>query len=455
MFRSLRSKFLFLLLGVAAVALSGTMVLRGLMVRDFRAYLEGEAEDRVYLVQAGIEGAYERNSGWREDLQAQQAIQALGLGLEMRLMDQEGRLVVDTQKAFEGASPLVQKRLRALGQFREAGGVGPFVPYPLFIGGRHIGTLEVRELRPLRENVFLGRSDQFLLLSVVIVGGLAILLSILFSRHLTRPLEELVHAASAISKGDLKKRVNVSRHDEVGDLSETFNRMAGTLETHEALRRKVIANVAHELRTPLGVMRGELEGMIDGLIPGDAEHLQSLYDETGRLKNIVSGIEDLNQAEASILSLKCQRVEIKPFLESIVERLGRQFQEQGVSLGLECSHEYRLYADPERLSQIILNLLGNALKATGKGGQVMLKVEPGGEELAITVKDNGTGIAESDLPFIFERFYRGPGGGLGIGLAIVKELAEAHGARIETTSTPGKGSSFAIFFPNRGIHNSS
>ncbi|MDD5244124.1 MAG: ATP-binding protein [Syntrophorhabdaceae bacterium] len=455
MFRSLRLKFLILLLAVVAIALVSTILFRHFMLRDFRAYLEGEAEDKVYLIQADLEGSYERYGGWKTDIQAQEAIRALMSGFEMRLTDHGGRLVIDTKSAIENASPLVKKRLEALAQFSVSESAGVFVPYPLFLAGKQLGTLEIRQLRPVREDIFLRRSDGFLMLSMVIVGGLSVLLSILFSRRLTRPVKELALAASAISRGDLQRRVAISRHDEVGKLGESFNHMAKALETQQILRRKLIADVAHELRTPLGVMRGELEGLMDGLIPNDSVCLQSLYDETGRLKNMVDAIEELNKAEASLLSLERHRIDLRSFLRNIVERFRTRFQEGGVVLELICPEGLSLYADPERLSQIILNLLSNALKATPSGGSVSVRVGSTEGRLEITVADSGSGIREEDIPFIFERFYHGPGGGLGIGLTIVKELLEAHGANIMVKSIPGNGSSFTMVFPAEVVHNSS
>jgi two-component system sensor histidine kinase BaeS len=453
MFRSLWLKFLFLFLGVAAVALSGTFLLRELMLEDFRAYLEGEAEDRIYMIQADLEGAYQRQGAWNKDLQGREAIRALMSGFEIKLVDQAGRTVIDTREAIENASPLVRKRVEAFAQFSGSGSPGSFVPYHLFLSGMQIGTLEVRELRPRREELFLGRSNRFMVLSMAIVGGIALLLSVVFSRRFTRPVKELALAASAISRGDLHRRVSSSREDELGDLSQAFNNMADTLERQELLRKKLIADVAHELRTPLAVMQGELEGMLDRLIPTDPAHLQSLHDETGRLKKMVSGIEELNQAEAGRLALKKQWIEIKPFLQDIVDRYTISFQEKGTGLELVCEGGRQLYADPERLSQIILNLLSNSLKATGRGGSVSIRVALSEGGLTITVEDNGKGIREEELPFIFERFYRGPGGGLGIGLTIVKELAEAHGAKVEVKSAPGKGSAFILHFPGEAVHN--
>jgi two-component system, OmpR family, sensor histidine kinase BaeS len=455
MFRSLWLKFLLLLLTVVAISLASTIAFREFMLKDFRAYLEGEAEDKIYLMQADLEGAYERSGGWRADLQTQDAIRALMSGFEMRLTDEHGNLIINTDRVIENASLLVKKRLQALTQFNVRESAGSFVPYPLFLAGKQIGTLEIRELRPIREAIYLQRSDWFLVLSMVIIGGIAVLLSILFSRRLTRPVKELALTASAISRGDFKRRVAISRQDEVGELSEAFNHMAKALEAQESLRRRLIADVAHELRTPLGAMRGELEGLMDGLIPNDSTHLQSLYDETGRLKNMVNAIEELNKAEASLLSLQRQWIDLEPFLHNIVELYRKTFMEKGVMLNLICQAGYSLYADPERLSQIILNLLSNALKAVHIGGLVSIRVTQANSKQTISIEDNGSGIDEQDIPFIFERFYHGFGEGLGIGLTIVKELVEAHGANIEVKSTSGKGSTFTINFPAGVIHNSS
>jgi two-component system, OmpR family, sensor histidine kinase BaeS len=455
MLRSLHLKFLILLIGVVLVALSGTLILRGLMLKDFADYLEGDAEDRVYALLADFEGAYERDGGWKENSQAQLALWALTLGFEINLRDDVGRVVTATDKAITEASPALKRRLIALSQSTKGRTRDLFTPYPLFLAGNQIGTLELRTLKPAKEALFVRRADRFLLLSMVVVGGLAVIASILFSNRLTSPVKELALAASAISRGNLGRRVTVARRDELGDLADAFNRMADALETQESLRRKLIADVAHELRTPLGVMRGEIEGIIDGLIPNDEKRLQSLYDETGRLKRMVEGIEELNQAETSALNLNRQMIRLKPFFENIADRFGAAFRAKGILLVLRCPDDIELYGDPERLSQIVVNLLSNALAATDSGGRVTLRAESGGDSQSIIVEDTGNGIKEEALPFVFERFYKGPGGGLGIGLTIVKELVEAHGGKVHVKSTQGKGSSFTASFPPGAVHNSS
>ncbi|HAR94518.1 MAG TPA: sensor histidine kinase, partial [Deltaproteobacteria bacterium] len=356
-------KFLVLLLIVGAVALSGTLFLRHLMINDFQAYLEGEAEDRVYGILAALEDAYERQSGWNAQNQLRDALWALTMGFEIRLTDEAGKTVIDPEEMVRRASPVVIARLKSIFQL-DTTGAGDYTPYPLFLGGKEIGTLELRQLRPAKVMLFVRRSDDFLGWSVAIVGAVAVLLSFLFSQRLTRPIKDLADAASDISQGDLQRQVRTTRQDEVGNLAGAFNRMAKALSIQESLRRKLIADVAHELRTPLGVMRGELEGMIDGLISNDPANLQSLYDETGRLKRIVDGIEDLNRAEASRLSLELQPVNLDLFLGNIINRVRSLFEEKGIALALHCHQDASVQADPERLSQIVLNLLSNALKAT-------------------------------------------------------------------------------------------
>jgi len=447
MLRSLWIKFLILLFVVSVIALSSALFLREMMIRDFTEYLEGEMEDRVYWVTTDIEGSYEKYSGWKEDKLIEDAIWALMLGLEIRIKDVNGRTVMDTGKAIASLSPLMKRRVMAISDFRETGRSDPFLPYPLFLGGKEIGQVEVRFLRPKKETVFIKRSNRFLLFSFLAMGGLAILLSIVFSKRLTDPIGRLSAAARAISEGDLKSRVEVSGSDEISRLSEAFNRMAQNLEVQESLRKRLISNIAHELRTPVGAVRGELEGMIDGVIPADREGLKSLYEEVGRLKKIIEGLEELAQAQAAVLTLRRQSLELGPFLKNILDRFSRAFNDKGISAELQCDGGVRINADPDRLSQIIINLLDNALKATGPGGRVWVRAGIKGSGRYIEVGDTGCGIKEEDLPYIFERFYRASEGGLGLGLAIVKELVEAHGGRVEVRSEYGKGTVFTVYIP--------
>jgi two-component system sensor histidine kinase BaeS len=341
----------------------------------------------------------------------------------------------------------MRRRIRAISETELLGQKGDFSPYPLFLSGKEIGSLEVRFMRHEKEFVFIERSNKFLILSLFAVGGAVILFSIVFSRKLTNPIKKLDSAADAISAGDLKRRLEIPGSDEISRLSETFNRMAENLEKQESLRKKLISNVAHELRTPITAIKGEVEGMMDRLVPADKEHLHSLYEEINRIKKILEGIEDLSQAEAGAFWLRKQKIQLKPFLNSIVERFSRLFLDKGITFKFSPDEELVMNADPDRMSQIIVNLLSNALKATERGGNIWMKTGKQDSGVFIEIGDTGHGIKQEDLPFIFERFYKVSEGGLGIGLAIAKELADAHGGKIEAKSVYGKGSTFTVFLP--------
>jgi len=448
MLKSLWIKFLLLLLAVCLIAVSAAFLLREFMIADFGEYLEGEKEDRVYLITASLESSFDKHSGWDREAAVENTVWALMLGFDIELYDEQGTLVMDTDQAMESLSPLVRKRIAGILEPRSDPGASASIPYSLFLGGREIGQVKLRFLNPHKEKVFVKRSDSFLILSIIALGGFAVLVSILFSKKLTDPIKGLTKAAVDLGEGDLKRRVGVSGSDEIGRLSEAFNRMAQALETHESLRRKLTANVAHELRTPIGAMRGELEAMIDGYIPAERENLQSLYAEIGRLRKLLDGIEELSRAEASSLNLERQSFALGPFLGNIIGRLAAASEERRISLELSCDEGLSIRADPDRLSQIVINLLSNAIKACGQGGRVLVAADRQGNGVRIAVSDNGSGIKKEDLPFIFERFYKVSGNGLGLGLTIVKELVEAHGGKVTVSSEYGKGAEFTVLIPS-------
>jgi two-component system, OmpR family, sensor histidine kinase BaeS len=455
MIKSLWVKFLIVLLVISLISLSAALSLRELIIKDFEEYLEGEREDRVYRVMASIEGSYEKYSGWNPDAMRENAIWALLLGYELTIRDLNDNEVISTNKAVELLPPLMKRRITAISGFSSEENKpsnDPFINYPMFLGGKDIGSLEIRSVIPHggegKDVIFMMRSNRFLLLLLFVLGGLSVILSLIFSKRMTDPIKKLTAAAEHISHGNVKSRVSISGNDEISNLARTFNMMADNLEIQEALRRKLTSNIAHELRTPLSAMQGEIEGMLDGLIKVDRERLVSLHEETVRLKHIIEGIEELSRAESSVLELRKQQILLKPFLSNIKGRFEKLFIDKGVALKLECEDMMTLYADPDKISQIIINLLSNALRATDAYGTVIIGAGIKDPEGYITVSDTGSGIKNKDLPFVFERFYKTPEGGLGLGLTIAKELAEAHGGRIEVESEYRKGSTFTLYLPS-------
>jgi two-component system sensor histidine kinase BaeS len=455
MIKSLWVKFLILLLSISILSLSAALTLRKLIIKDFEEYLEGETEDRIYRVLAAMEGSYERYSGWDEESLKENAVWALLLGYEIKIFDAQNKELLTTRKAVEDLPPLMERRISAIAGFMPENNRitsdAPFTSYPLFLGGRDIGSIEIRSLPAGeiqgKESIFMMRSDRFLILVIFVLGGLSVFLSLIYSRRMTDPIKKLTVAAADISQGNIKSRVSVIGNDEISHLSRTFNMMANNLEIQENLRRKLTSNIAHELRTPLSAMQGEIEGMLDGLLKIDRERLISLHEETNRLKHIIEGIEELSRAQASVLELNRKTVPLKPFLETLKERFEKLFSDKGVKLEFACDAAATIDADPDKLSQIVINLLSNALKATGQGGMVRMKAGTAETEGFIEITDTGSGIKKEDLPFVFERFYRASEGGLGLGLAIAKELADVHGGRIDVQSEYGKGSTFILSIP--------
>jgi two-component system, OmpR family, sensor histidine kinase BaeS len=454
MFRSLWVKYLILLFSVSMISLSASLFLREMIISDFEEYLEGEAEDRVYRILAAVEGSYEQHSGWNKDALQENTIWALLLGYEIKIMDVGNRELINTDKAVDSLPPLMKRRIASVSGFLTEDRKRvrkDFMPYPLFLQGKDIGSLEIKPLifqeGEEKETIFKMRSNRFVLITLIFLGGVSLLLSLIFSRKLTEPIKKLTEAAQQISDGNTRSRVPVRGNNEISTLAKTFNTMAENLGVYESLRRKMTANIAHELRTPLAAMRGELEGMLDGLIRTDRERLQSLLEETERLRHIIEGLEDLSRAEASVLELKKQSFDLRQFLMGIRGRFEKLFADKGVRLEVDCA-EMDLNADPDKLSQIVINLVGNALRATERGGGVRMAAGTSGGDTFIAITDTGAGIKPEDLPFIFERFYKSPDGGLGLGLTIAKELAEAQGGRIEVRSESGKGSVFTVHIPN-------
>lgn len=455
MFKSLWIKYLILLFSVSMVSLSASLFLREMIISDFEEYLEGEAEDKIYKILAFIEGSYERHSGWNKDALTSSTIWALLLGYEIKILDSEKNELINTHMAVNLMPPLMKRRIEAISGYQQEESLNTnknFTSYPLFLGGKDIGTLEISPMilqqTQGKETIFMMRSNRFLILSVLILGGFSLILSLIFSRKLTKPIKNLTEAAKQISEGNIKSRVFISGKDEISVLGNTFNIMAENIELQESLRRKLTSNIAHELRTPLTVMQGEIEGMLDGLIKVDNERLQSLLEETSRLKNLIEAIEELTKAESSVLELKKEHIDLKQFVDNIKLRFEKMFLDKGVNLIIEDIDNLKVFADPEKLSQIFINLLTNALKATNTGGYVIIKASAEAGLTKITISDTGIGIKKQDLPYIFERFYKASKGGIGIGLTIAKELIEAHGGKIIVNSEVGKGTSFEIYFPN-------
>jgi histidine kinase len=294
--------------------------------------------------------------------------------------------------------------------------------------------------------------------------AIALVVSLLVSRRVVAPVRDMTAASRRIAEGHYAERVRLRGSpspedmDELDQLAVTFNQMAAELERTETMRRQLIGDVSHELRTPLSTIKGSLEGLMDGIIPPEPENLLQIHRETERLERLVADLLELSRVEAGAFELNLRRTYVKELISTTVDRLGRQFEEKGVRLEVDLPEALpAVRIDEDRIGQVLLNLLGNALQYTPTGRVVRLEAHSLEHEVEIQIRDHGIGIASEHLPHLFTRFYRvdrsrsRAGGGSGIGLTIAKHLVEAHGGRIWADSPgPGRGSTFAFTLPVAG-----
>jgi signal transduction histidine kinase len=283
-----------------------------------------------------------------------------------------------------------------------------------------------------------------------IVGGLAF-------RRLGRPLADVMAALDAVADGDLSVRVDESARGEFGRMARSFNRMAEELDNAEQNRRNLTADVAHELRTPLHIIQGNLEGMLDGVYEPTKEQITATLDETRLLARLVSDLQTLSLAEAGKLHLHIQPILITDLIEDTVTGFSLMAGENGINLEKSISgtdEQLTINADPDRLSQVLNNLVANALRYTPRGGSIRLKADPSAGGVTLIVEDTGSGISPEDLPYVFDRFWkaeksrsRHEGAGSGLGLAIARQLVQAHGGTIQAESQPGQGTRFTVTLP--------
>lgn len=296
---------------------------------------------------------------------------------------------------------------------------------------------------------------EILTIAIVVALLAAIMVSIFTARRIIGPIQMMMEASHHIAAGDYHMRIPVPSSDELGALAHTFNQMTEELEQTEQRRMELIGDVAHELRTPLSSIKSTMEGLVDEVLPADQATFMGVQREVARLHRLVQDLAELSRAESGDISLDLRPAVLNELIRGAVDHLKSQYEDKGVSINSDIVAELpHVNVDTSRITQVLLNLLGNALQYTQSGGQVSVRVWREDQEIIAEVQDTGMGIPVEHLPHIFERFYRvdksrsRPGGGSGIGLTIAKHLVEAHGGRIWATSPGyGRGSTFTFTLP--------
>ncbi len=329
---------------------------------------------------------------------------------------------------------------------------------PVKINGQVIGTiLAIGSAPPLSEpeQQYLDRTNQALLVSALGATMLALLLSVVLARTLTKPMRELTGAIRAMAQGKLGVAVPVRSRDEIGELTTAFNLMSADLARANHSRRQMAADIAHDLRTPLTVIGGYIESLRDGVLEPNPARFDVMHQEVQHLQHLVEDLRTLSLADAGELKLNRQRIAPLTLLEQTASAFKHQAEQRHIALQLKTEPGLPdIAVDEIRIAQVLGNLVSNALRYTSEGGHIVLSAKRQTEQIVLSVEDNGAGIAPDALPHIFERFYRADPSRRqgesesGLGLAIAKSLVEAHEGTITAASDGiGQGSAFSARFP--------
>lgn len=438
-FRLTASFLLVALVGVAVVAALANLAARN----EFSRFLSAEEGSAWRVVLNELGALYEAQENWKgaEAVLVAAAGPGRGMGgVQLTLVDGAGAVVAESG-ARRGMSQVTPLSL------------------PVVSGGREVGTLEVRA--PGMGGSRAGEAFVAGVNRAIWLGGLAAVLVAIalggwLAYRLTRPLRDLTEATQEMAAGRAPRLVAVTDQGEIGELATGFNRMAAELTAAEGQRRQLLADVAHELRTPLSVLRGQLEAMLDGVQPLTLDNVAVANEEVILLGRLVEDLRTLSLAEAGQLPLNLRSLDIGALARRVAAAFAPLYEVEGVALMLEIGETPNVRADAERLQQVLGNLLANALRYAPQGAaapQVRLAVAAEQSGARLTVTDNGPGLSAEAAEHVFDRFWRGDqarnrgAGGSGLGLAICRAIVEAHGGRIWVESEIGKGTAFHAALP--------
>ncbi len=328
---------------------------------------------------------------------------------------------------------------------------------PIKVDGAQVGVLSLGELGTLldpAEEEFVASAQRSALLGGGIALGMAFLIALLLISQVSSPLRILSRATDKIARGELPEPIALRSSDEFGRLGTSFNRMIENLDRSENARQTMTADIAHELRTPVTIIQGNLEAILDGIYEPTVEAIAPIYEETLHVGKLIDDLRDLALAEAGELRISCESTDLRELVDQVAETISGSL-DQGPRILVSGNTKLpSLMLDPKRIRQVLVNLLSNAVRVTPAEGRIDIRLtRVGSDRVELSVTDSGPGIPEEDLPHIFERLYRGDRarsrahGGSGLGLAIARHWVEAHQGTISAENVPGAGACFRVRFP--------
>lgn len=457
---SLRSKLsLSYILIIVLIVGSVSFFTNLLLERQFRNYVIEQQTRKNQQVVDLITEHYREDGGFRPEVIETIGLNALKQGMIVRVRDNTSLIIWDAMTHDHAACVEVLAHMQQNMNSRYPNFQGTYVEnsYPIEQDQQLVGAVDIGYYGPFyftdNDLNFINTVNTTLLSVGAFSLILALILGAAMAKRISRPISQVILAAQQISRGDFRERITEkSTTSEIIQLTGTVNDLAETLQQQESLRKRMTADVAHELRTPLATLQSHMEAMIDGVWKPDTARLTSCHEEILRLNRLVGDLERLARFEGENLALDKSSWHLRQLMERISQNFVAEAGQKDIQINLTGA-DPAVFADQDKISQVLVNLLSNALKYTPTGGVVELALAEAEDTVEISVRDNGSGINPEDLPHIFERFYRADQsrnrltGGSGIGLAIVKAIVEAHQGTIVAHSREGAGSEFIVTLP--------
>ncbi|AOY76473.1 sensor histidine kinase [Clostridium formicaceticum] len=473
MFNKLRSRFILMILGGAIFSIVLVSIITNItLFRKFDLYMRDEQGKRLEEVVQLVEQSYAFHNGWTEGALENIRLSPLIDNFDINIRDAEDHLIFTHYME----STMIQMHNEMMGKMGQGmmgrnhfgmmrnnsrGENYTIDQHDLLFNNESIGKISIGFIGPFlvseREIVFARGINISIFYGAIISVVAAIFLGMYSSKVFSRPILQITEAANHIRQGKLDTKIEIPNNVlELQELSRSINHLAKSLGDQEGLRKRLTSDISHELRTPLTVLQSHIEAMSDGIWEPTKDKLDICKNEVIRLIKLVEELKYLTDIESHKLTLEMKQYCLSKDLNEIIESFRYQFQNKGIIIHHAIDQDIYIYADKNKIKQVFMNLLSNALKFTNSGGSVNVGMVEQRGEIEITVEDTGSGIEHEDLPYIFERFYRGDisrnrkTGGTGIGLTITKNLIESHGGRISVESKKGKGTKFTILLPSKG-----
>ncbi|WP_333508533.1 ATP-binding protein [Thermoanaerobacterium thermosaccharolyticum] len=415
-----------------------------LIINNFGIYLKQSSDNEFNNIASSIAEVYKETGDWNETgNRIAHNLMMSGYGIKVR--DLKGNTVIKISSMFtmmgiENSGKTTIKTLPIMVNGRKAA----------YVDITYSGTMPMNKL----DYKFLYDMNKYIAIITIVTIIIVLIISIYISKYLTKPILNIAHVASKLENGNYDVRVKeIPREEELLTLTAAINHLGASLKNQGMLRAQMTQNIAHELRTPLSTLKSHLEAIIDGVWEPSKERMVSLYEEVVRLSNLINDIELLNKIEIDNLKINKVRFNLSDLVKSLLINYESIFINKNQYLEKNIEDGISIFADKDKISEVVINLLANANKYTGEGGNIKVKLYKEGKYAVLSVSDDGIGIPKEDLPFIYERFYRSEKsrnreyGGSGLGLSITKAIIKAHNGMINAESILNEGTKFTVKLP--------